>query len=196
MAGNEFDLTMTLMNSHKQKSVHNIKMFLTMTEETSSDTEKTGNIFTPVNSSNTFYFDDIVPKGKVDKALRLYVVPDAQPKTYTLTVNFEYEDQDGNEYTSQELLGINVKQVTQLDIDEYTLPEQIEMGMPVTINFSYYNTGKVTLNNLMIRIEGDVQTDNRNTYIGNLESGSSDYYEATFTATATGELPVLSLIHI
>ena len=176
MAGNEFDLTMTLMNSHKYKSVHNIKMFLTMAEETTSDTAKTGNIFTPVDSSNTFYFDDIVPKGKVDKALRLYVVPDAQPKTYTLTVNFEYEDQDGNEYTSQELLGINVKQVTQLDIDDYTLPQQIEMGMPVTVNFSYYNTGKVTLNNLMIRIEGDVETENKNTYIGNLESGSSDYY--------------------
>ncbi len=64
MAGNEFDLTMTLMNSHKYKSVHNIKMFLTMAEETTSDTAKTGNIFTPVDSSNTFYFDDIVPKGK------------------------------------------------------------------------------------------------------------------------------------
>ncbi len=190
MAGNEFDLTMTLMNSHKYKSVHNIKMFLTMAEETTSDTAKTGNIFTPVDSSNTFYFDDIVPKGKVDKALRLYVVPDAQPKTYTLTVNFEYEDQDGNEYTSQELLGINVKQVTQLDIDDYTLPQQIEMGMPVTVNFSYYNTGKVTLNNLMIRIDGDVETENRNTYIGNLESGSSDYYEAMFTPTSMGKLPV------
>ena len=190
MAGNEFDLTMTLMNSHKYKSVHNIKMFLTMAEETTSDTAKTGNIFTPVDSSNTFYFDDIVPKGKVDKALRLYVVPDAQPKTYTLTVNFEYEDQDGNEYTSQELLGINVKQVTQLDIDDYTLPQQIEMGMPVTVNFSYYNTGKVTLNNLMIRIEGDVETENKNTYIGNLESGSSDYYEAMFTPTSMGKLPV------
>ena len=120
-------------------------------------------------------------KEKVDKALRLYVVPDAQPKTYTLTVNFEYEDQDGNEYTFRNFLGINVKQVTQLDIDDYTLPQQIEMGMPVTVNFSYYNTGKVTLNNLMIRIEGDVETENKNTYIGNLESGSSDYYEAMFT---------------
>ena len=36
MAGNEFDLTMTLMNSHRDKSVHNIKMFLTMAEETTS----------------------------------------------------------------------------------------------------------------------------------------------------------------
>lgn len=194
MAGNEFDLTMTLMNSHKYKSVHNIKMFLTMSEETSSDTEKTGNIFTPVNSSNTFYFDDIVAKGKVDKALRLYVVPDAQPKTYTLTVNFEYEDDDGNEYTSQELLGINVKQVTQLDIDDYTLPQQIEMGMPITVNFSYYNTGKVTLNNLMIRIEGDVETETKNTYIGNLESGSSDYYEASFSVMSTGQVPVSIIV--
>ena len=131
-----------------------------------------------------------MPKGSVEKALRLYVVPDAQPKTYTLTVNFEYEDDDGNEYTSQELLGINVKQVTELDIDDYTLPEQVEMGMPVTINFNYYNTGKVTLNNLMIRIEGDVDTQTRNTYVGNLESGSSDYYEGTFTPTSMGELPI------
>ncbi len=194
MAGEEFDLTMTLMNSHKYKAVHNIKMFLTMAEETSSDTAKTGNIFTPVDSSNTFYFDDIVPKGSVEKALRLYVVPDAQPKTYTLTVNFEYEDDEGNEYTSQELLGINVKQVTELDVDDYTLPEQVEMGMPVTINFNYYNTGKVTLNNLMIRIEGDVDTQTRNTYIGNLESGSSDYYEGTFTPMSMGELPVSIII--
>ncbi len=194
MAGNEFDLTMTLMNSHRDKSVHNIKMFLTMAEETTSDTAKTGNIFTPVNSSNTFYFDDITAKGKVDKALRLYVVPDAQPKTYTLTVNFEYEDKEGNEYTSQELLGINVKQVTELDIDDYTLPEQIEMGMPVNVSFSYYNTGKVTLNNLMIRIEGDVETETRNTYIGNLESGSSDYYEGNFIPTSTGKVPVSIIV--
>ena len=42
----------------------------------------------------------------------------------------------------------------------------------------------------MIRIEGDVETENKNTYIGNLESGSSDYYEAMFTPTSMGKLPV------
>ena len=83
MAGEEFDLNLSLMNTHKDKGVKNIKMFLTLAEETSSETEKSGNIFTPVNSSNTYYFDAIPPKGTVDKELRLYVVPNAQPKTYT-----------------------------------------------------------------------------------------------------------------
>ena len=194
MAGQEFDLNLTLMNTHKQKAVKNIKMYLTLAEETSSETQKSGNIFTPVNSSNTFYFDSIRPKGTVNKALRLYVVPEAQPKTYTLTVNFEYEDAKGTEYTATELLGINVKQVTELQIDDFTIPETVEQGMPVTVGFNYYNTGKVTLNNVMIKVEGDVDCQNKNTYVGNMESGSSDYFETTFTPYETGEVPVSIVI--
>lgn len=194
MAGKEFDLNLTLMNSHKEKAVKNIKMFLTLSEETSSDTQKTGNIFTPVNSSNTFYFDDIPAKGKVQKNLRLFVVPDAQPKTYTLTVNFEYEDMKGNEFTATELLGINVKQVSELEIDEFELPSDVEQGMPVSVSFNYYNKGKVTLNNVMIRIEGDVESSTKNTYVGNMESGSGEYYEGEFYANTIGEVPVSIVI--
>ena len=194
MAGQEFDLNLTLMNTHKQKAVKNIKMYLTLAEETSSETQKSGNIFTPVNSSNTFYFDSIRPKGTVNKALRLYVVPEAQPKTYTLTVNFEYEDAKGTEYTATELLGINVKQVTELQIGDFTIPETVEQGMPVTVGFNYYNTGKVTLNNVMIKVEGNVDCQNKNTYVGNMESGSSDYFETTFTPYETGEVPVSIVI--
>lgn len=194
MAGEEFDLNMTLLNTHKEKSVNNIKMFLTLAEETSSDSEKSGNIFTPVNSSNTFYFDSIPPKGTVDKALRLYVVPEAQPKTYTLTVNFEYEDGTGKEYTATELLGINVKQVTELQVDEFSVPEMVEQYQPVTVAFSYYNTGKVALSNLMIKVEGDVDCMNKNTYIGNMDSGDSDYFETTFSPINIGEVPVSIVI--
>lgn len=105
MAGHEFDLNMEILNTHATKGAKNIKMFLTLAEETSSESEKSGNIFTPVKSSNTFYFDSIGPKATAQKKLRLYVVPGAQPKTYTLTVNFEYEDSAGKEYTATELLG-------------------------------------------------------------------------------------------
>lgn len=190
MAGEEFDLNLSLLNTHREKGVKNIKMFLTLAEETSSETEKSGNIFTPVNSSNTFYFDAIAPKGTAEKQLRLYVVPNAQPKTYTLTVNFEYEDAEGKEYTATELLGINVKQVTELSIDDFALPEMVEQFMPVTVSFSYYNTGKVALNNVMIRVEGDVECTPKSTYIGNMDPGASDYYEVSFTPTTIGEVPV------
>jgi len=194
MAGKEFDLKMTLLNTHPEKAVKNIKMFLTLSEETSADSPKTGNIFTPVNSSNTFYFDTIGSKKTVDKSLRLFVVPDAQPKTYTLTVNFEYEDAAGNEYTATELLGINVKQVTQLDIDEFELPPQAELGMPMTVSFGYFNTGKVALSNVMIKMEGDIDTPNKNTFIGNLDAGVSDYYEGSFSFTKVGKNKVNIII--
>lgn len=67
MAGKNFDLTMTFLNTHYQKTVKNVKMYLTMVEETSSENDKSGNVFTPVNSSNTFYYDSIAPKKTVRK---------------------------------------------------------------------------------------------------------------------------------
>lgn len=194
MAGHEFDLNMEILNTHATKGAKNIKMFLTLAEETSSESEKSGNIFTPVKSSNTFYFDSIGPKGTTQKKLRLYVVPGAQPKTYTLTVNFEYEDSAGKEYTATELLGINVKQVTELQVDDFAIPDSVEMYSPVSVSFGYNNTGKVTLNNVMIKVEGDVECQNKNTYIGNMDSGAGDYFETTFTPNTSGEVPVSIII--
>ncbi len=194
MAGQEFDLNMDILNTHASKGVKNIKMYLTLAEETSSDSQKSGNIFTPVDSSNTFYFDAIGPKGTAQKQLRLYVVPEAQPKTYTLTVNFEYEDSAGKEYTATELLGINVKQVTELQVDDFAVPDMVEMYSPVTVSFGYYNTGKVKLNNVMVKVEGDVECQNKNTYIGNLDSGASEYFETSFTPLTAGEVPVSIIV--
>lgn len=194
LAGQEFDLNLTFLNTHPSKSVKNVKMFLTLAEETSTDTAKTGNIFTPVNSSNTFYFDAIPSKGTVEKKLRLYCVPDAQPKTYTLTVNFEYEDQNGNEITGTELLGINVNQPTKLETGDIYVPEQVEMNMPVSLSFQLINTGKVTISNLMVKLEGDIDTQNKSTYLGNYDSGYSEYYEGEFYPNKEGESKVSVII--
>jgi hypothetical protein len=100
----------------------------------------------------------------------------------------------GNEFTATELLGINVKQVSELEIDEFELPSDVEQGMPVSVSFNYYNKGKVTLNNVMIRIEGDVESSTKNTYVGNMESGSGEYYEGEFYANTIGEVPVSIVI--
>ena len=186
MAGETFDLTMTFLNTHYDKAVKNVKMYLTMVAETSSDNNTSGNVFTPVNSSNTFYYDRIEPKGTAEKTMTLYTVPSAQPKTYTLTVNFEYEDENGNEYTATELLGINVKQISQIDTSEFYVPESMELYMPMSIYFDIYNTGKVDVNNLKVLIEGDVDTQNKSTYIGNCAPGESNYYEGSFSLMNVG----------
>ena len=119
--------------------------------------------------------------------MKLYTVPSAKPKTYTLTVNFEYEDESGNEYTTTELLGINVKQVSQVDTSEIFIPESSEIGMPLSVYFDIYNTGKVDVSNLKVSLEGDIDTQNKSTYIGNCSPGDSNYYEGSFSVLNMGK---------
>ncbi len=184
-AGSEFDLNLTFMNTHQNKAIQNIKAYLTVTEV---GKETTGSVFTPVNSSNTFFIDAIGPKSSVDRKIRLYTIPDAIPKTYTITVNFEYEDEGGNPIVATELVGINVKQPTKVDTSEFQLPTEAYLGQPIYIYFDVYNTGKVKAYNLMIKAEGNFMADPQSYYIGNFESGTQDYYEGNIIPNEVGLL--------
>lgn len=171
-AGENFQMNLSFFNTNKYKSVNNIKIFLTAEEETDS-----GSVFTPVNSSNTFYIDSIAPKGKVDKVITMYTIPDAKAKTYTLTANFEYEDSQANDYTAIELIGVPVVQQSKLDLGEIGYPPEAYIGQQSPISIEFYNTGKVTLYNLMVKLEGDFQSENAQTFIGNFDSGANDFFE-------------------
>lgn len=184
-AGSEFDLSLSFMNTHLSKIMKNIKAYLTVTEISK---ETTGSVFTPVNSSNTFFIDSIAPKATVDRQIRLYTVPDASPKTYTITVNFEYEDEQGNPFTATELVGINVKQPTKVDTSEFQLPTEAYVGQPIYIYFDLYNTGKVKAYNLMIKAEGNFTADPQSYYIGNFDTGIQDYYEGNLIPNEPGQL--------
>ncbi len=182
-AGKKFDLALTFKNTHAVKTANNIKLFLTAEDET----EEKGNVFSPDNSSNTFYIDTIPPKGEVSHTFKMFAVPDAKPRTYTLKVNFEYEDNELNTFETTELVGINVKQSAGFDTSDIVFPEFAAVGEPLNIGFELYNTGKVTLSNFMIRAEGDFDTAGATLYIGDFASGSSEYYEGVITPTQAGE---------
>jgi hypothetical protein len=116
----------------------------------------------------------------------MYTIPDAQPKYYNITANIEYQDDEGTEYKAAELVGIPVIQQSKLDASEISLPPEVFIGQPTPISLQYYNKGKTKLSNLMIKVDGDFQIENGEAFIGNFESGSSDYYEAMLIATKPG----------
>jgi hypothetical protein len=181
-AGEEFDLDLTFMNTSSSREVKNIKIFLTGID---SD-EKGDVVFTPVGSSNTFYIDTIKPKGTVQRSIVMYTIPDAQPKYYNITANIEYQDEEGTEYKASELIGIPVIQQSKLDASQIELPSEVFIGEPVPLSLQYYNKGKTKLTNLMIKVEGDFFIENGEAFIGNFESGYSDYFEAMITAQKPG----------
>jgi len=181
-AGEEFSMDLTFMNTSLTKEVKNVKIYLT-----GIDSNKDGNVvFTPVGSSNTFFVDSIKPKGTAARSIKMYTIPDAQPKYYNITANIEYQDDEGTEYKAEELVGIPVIQQSKLDASEISLPPEVYIGQPTPISLQYYNKGKTKLSNLLIKIEGDFQVENGEAFIGNFESGSSDYYEAMLIATKAG----------
>ena len=188
-AGETFDMNLSFFNTNKEKAVRNIKIFLTAEEKTDSDSNSGGgNVFTPVGSSNTFYIDSIPPKGRVEKNITMATVPDAKAKTYTIIANFEYEDSKGEQYTATELIGIPVVQQSKLEIGELNIPPEAFAGEPIPISVEFYNTGKVTLYNMMVKLEGDFQTENGSYYIGNFDAGGSEYFEGMVIPSEPGEV--------
>ncbi len=183
-AGSEFDLALTFLNTSSVETIKNIKAFFTVDE----GTEEKGNVFSPVQSSNTFYVDSIEPKGQVMRSVRLYTIPDASPKTYKINVNFEYEDSKNNEIKSTEIIGINVKQNTRLETGEIIVEESASIGMPFGLSFQLFNSGKVRLSNLKIELEGPFESDQKLVYIGISEPGSSEYFDAQLSPLEVGML--------
>lgn len=181
-AGGEFDLSLEFKNTNKNKAIYNVKAYISSTEKG----KDTGNVFTPVGSSNTFYIDEIGPKGSSAQSIRLFTVPDAAPKTYVLTINFEYEDKDGKAFTATEYVGIPVTQVTKVEASDFNIASDIAMGESLSIYFDIFNTGKAKVYNLLVKAEGNFTSDPVSKYIGNFEAGSSDYFDAYVTFKEVG----------
>jgi len=187
-AGENFDLYLSFLNTNKVKTVRNIKIFLTVdTESSKINSVGSGSVFTPVNGSNTFYIDEIKPKKVQSISLKMYTIPDAQPKNYTITANMEYEDEQGNQYVSKELIGIQVTQPSKLKIGDISLPSNGFKGRPNPIDIQVYNVGKVTMSNFMIEIKGDFIAKSDDSFIGNVEPGSAGYYSGDLIPKKLGE---------
>lgn len=183
-AGQNFDMNLSFFNTNSDKSVKNIKIILTVDEKT----EASGSVFSPVNTSNTFYIDQIAPKERIEKSITMFTVPDAKAKTYTLTAKFEYEDEDGNPLEATELIGVPVVQQTNLEVGNIELPPEGFVGQPIPVNVQFYNKGKVILSNVMIELKGDFATENGQYFLGNFEPGNSESYDGSVIPNAPGPL--------
>lgn len=177
-AGEIFPLTISFNNTHVSKSINNIKISLSADD----------NIFSPVSSSSTFYISQIGPGENLEKVIELKPKIDATNKTYNVTVDMEYEDEKGNKYTEKGMIGIPVAQDLGLTLAEVQTSPDCFIGNPTGISVDYYNTGRALVRNLLIRTEGDFSVKDGELYIGNLESGKTDYYDATITPEKEGEL--------
>lgn len=176
-AGEDVKLKMSFLNTSKTTDVSNIKVTVSSDDGT----------FTPTDSGNTFYIESIPSKQNVEREMLLHAKPDAEQKSYMLTVNFEYEDSKGNPFTAKETMSIRVLQSPRLVTGDLNLAPEAFVGQPVQIYLDFYNMGKSTLYNLMVKLEGDFDGQNLSYYVGNFESGRTDFFDVSAMPKAAGQ---------
>lgn len=178
-AGDQFLLNLGLYNTSKSYTMTNIKV--TLTSEDGS--------FVPVNSSNSFFIEDLKPKGHITESVMLATKPNAEQKTTSLTVDMAYEDGSGNAFTSKDVISIPITQEIRLTVDDIIAPPELYAMMQTGVSVQFYNMGKTVLNNLRVNVQGDFDEPQSNSYyVGNMEGGKSDSYEFTFIPRKEGTM--------
>ena len=190
LAGNTVTLRLYIENTN-QRAVKNVKISLGVIkiEDSATGTTTTGGtVFSPVNSSNSFFIDYIPGKTVLQKDIDLYVDPNAVAKTYIVPVDIEYEDRQGTNLTCEEQVNIPVTQECKLQIISTDVPPQCSVGEMIPVSAEFVNVGKVALGNFLVTVEGDFEKENGTYFVGNLEIGASDYYQGMIIPQKEGTL--------
>lgn len=177
-AGQPFPLTMSFFNTNETTTVKNIKISL------NSD----GQVFSPVGSSNSFYFNEIKPREVIESSIVLKPKIDAENQNHTISVDIEFQDTKGNKYSEKEIISIPVNQKINLTISNIETPPQAFVGNPTSLSVDFYNTGRTLIRNLIIKTEGDFEIQDGTFFVGNLEPGADNYYDVTITPREQGVL--------
>lgn len=184
-AGNRVVLSLFIENTNP-KSVKNLKLSLGVIKV--EDETVGGTVFSPVNSSNTFFIENIGGKSVIRKDIEIFVDPNASAKTYIVPLSIVYEDERGKQLSAEELINIPVIQNAMLEVLSVEYPKEVFAGEMVNITSEFVNVGKVDLSNFRVNIEGEFGKDNTLYYVGNLERGVSDYYQGRIIPETEGLL--------
>ena len=189
MGGKEFNLAMRFKNTSSATQIENLK--ITISSVAGTDDKSVAGAFTPAKSSNTFFIPKVGPNSGFSEQIALIPKADATPNSYGVTVAFSYEAVLNNKretIEATETISIPLTQYDRFDANEAELQGPIAMGDSGQLNINYVNKGKSKIFNLSVKLEGNFTTGESNTYIGNVDSGVGDTFQATLNPTAEGTM--------
>ena len=175
IAGDDFTFSFRFKNTSRERDIRNIKVTVS----------STAGSFIITKGSNTFYIERMGRSETVNKQIELKAKQDLTSNSYEVKIDFDYEDYDGVEYSSQEVINIPVTEYSKLVINSANLSEGY-VGNPTSLSFDYVNMGKAIISNLTATVSGDFTPSQESTYIGNVQAGYSDYYDIEVTPLKEG----------
>lgn len=163
MAGEPFDILITLLNTEDHWHTKNIKV--TYKGETSDILSNA--------STNTFFIDEIEDEESRELLLKLKTRLDAEPKPQKVLITIEYEDSKRTSYVVNEEIIVEVRQPLRLELDEVNMPSKVNAGDSLPISMNVFNMGKSTLYNVLCTLDMQGVIPDGSAFLGNMESGSN-----------------------
>jgi len=175
--GDEFDFEVSIENTSNEKSIKNMKLTITMMDEIGETTD-----ILPINQSQSVFVGDMNREEIKTISIPFEILASATGQIYTMDFVFEYEDQDGVAYTDHDTINLPVYQASEITLSDVRVGKLLDNGY--TLEMDFYNTGKVTIDNLMIDINGDFETLNSNYFVGDFIAGRMDVYDVQIQGDA------------
>ena len=186
--GTEFMLTMNFRNTSPKVSIENLKMTVSATP----DGDEGVVAFTPSRSSNTFFIQNVKAGGGFQEKIALYPKVDAAPKSYGVTIDYTYEavvdDIRKSDLKGTETISIPLTQPDRFEVNQVDLYGPVYMGDQGQLSINYVNKGKSKIFNLAVQLEGNFTSEDMSGYIGNVDSGTGDSFDASLMPTDVGTM--------
>lgn len=171
-AGDTFDLTINIQNTHYRLGVENILMTIT-----------TGDGLQLTNSSNTFYISKLRAEAPIEKTIKFSVLPNAEVKSHPINIEFSYEYVANDERSTgqtRETITVPVIQKDRFSAFVSEVSPEIYPGEEGDLSASYVNKGRSEIFNLTASIICDgISNPGQEQNLGNLAAGASgdvDFY--------------------
>lgn len=161
-AGEDFDVTVTLKNTSKTKSVQNMVASITVP---SAD-------FELKNNSNTIFIDKLDAEKTTDLSLTFRVGKSTADGNYPIEVALSYDDSKANTLSSAGTFVVTVEQPLNVKLTMPAIAADLTAGDTVPLSFQVMNLGRSTVYNVRCDVTGDGLVQTKTAFVGNMESGS------------------------
>ncbi len=171
--GESKTVRITFVNTHTAKSVSNIKLsFSANGDEILCD------------GTGTQFLKYIAAGGTYTWETKLTAVHTARSGLHAVTVTAEYEDADGNGYSSSDTLRLPVRQSVLLIWDNLSFPKTAVMGETVQLSLTLQNMGGAALQNVLLTFDIEGFSGAASTLVGTVPAGETRTASANFNVTA------------
>ena len=168
----------TMKNASASVAASNI--LFTLESEKANDSA----VFSMEEGSSSHAVNSLPANQTTELKLKMSARAGVDQRSYSITINEQYDSPEFKNATDKVTVDIPVKQVARMNIGSFDInPDTISVGDDSNVTFQINNTGKVVLYNLMAKFSADSIKENE-AYVGNIKPGESGNVDVNLTGKA------------